>query len=198
MDDSVGIIAPYRPQANALQKRAQGSGIEADTVHKFQGREKDTIIFSSVDNEITTFADDPNLINVAVSRAENQFILVVPTCDTYGHTNTGDLIRYIEYNNFKVLDSRIYSIFDYLYKEYTEMRMVMLQQIRKISNQDSENLMYGLLLSILQQDVFSKLDVVCHTALKMLIRDTALLDEREQSYVRHPKTHMDFLIFLIS
>lgn len=194
-DDSVGIIAPYRPQADALQARAQGTDLEADTVHKFQGREKDTIIFSSVDNEITTFADDANLINVAVSRAENQFILVVPTCNSYGHTNTGDLIHYIEYNNFEVLNSRIYSIFDYLYKEYTEMRMHMLKRIRKISNQDSENLMYSILLSILEQDAFSKLDVVCHTALKTLIRDTTLLDEREIAYVRHPKTHVDFLVF---
>ena len=31
---------------------------EVDTVHKFQGREQDAIILTSVDNVITDFVDD--------------------------------------------------------------------------------------------------------------------------------------------
>ena len=51
--DSVGIITPYRNQAEEVNK-VLGQDI-ASTVHKFQGRECDTIIISTVDNEPTEF-----------------------------------------------------------------------------------------------------------------------------------------------
>ena len=50
--ESVGIISPYRLQTNELQKVIGFRNIEADTVHKYQGREKDVIILTTVDNEI--------------------------------------------------------------------------------------------------------------------------------------------------
>ena len=50
---------------------------EVDTVYKFQGREKNTIIISTVDDELTDFVDDPNLINVAVSRAKKGWYLLL-------------------------------------------------------------------------------------------------------------------------
>jgi len=34
-------------------------------------------------------------------------------------TNIGDLIKYIDYNNFDVSESKIYSVFDLLYKQYS-------------------------------------------------------------------------------
>ena len=46
------------------------------TVHKFQGREKDAIILTSVDNVITEFVDDPRMLNVAVSRAVKSLTVV--------------------------------------------------------------------------------------------------------------------------
>lgn len=66
--EETGIIAPYKNQVEALAK--EFTDIDAATVHKFQDKEKDTIIISTVDDEITDFADDPYLINVAVSRAK--------------------------------------------------------------------------------------------------------------------------------
>ena len=66
---TVGIITPYRSQAEEINK-AIGTDI-ASTVHKYQGRECDTIIMSTVDNTPTEFSDDPNLLNVAISRAKN-------------------------------------------------------------------------------------------------------------------------------
>lgn len=65
---SVGIITPYRVQAEEINK-ALGSDI-ASTVHKYQGRECETIIMSMVDNAPTEFSDDSNLLNVAISRAK--------------------------------------------------------------------------------------------------------------------------------
>ena len=73
----LGIVTPYRNQTNALQTTFHGTSIIANTVDKFQGRENDVIILSTVDNEISDFTDNPNRLNVAVSRAIEQLILVV-------------------------------------------------------------------------------------------------------------------------
>ena len=49
--------------------------VDADTVHKFQGRQKEVVILTTVLDETwrgrtgLRFVDDPQLINVAVSRA---------------------------------------------------------------------------------------------------------------------------------
>ena len=56
-------------QVEALSKEI--TDIDA-AVHKFQGKEKENIIISTVDDEISDFADDPYLINVAVSRAKKE------------------------------------------------------------------------------------------------------------------------------
>lgn len=92
--------------------------MDISTVHKFQGREKNDIIISTVDNEITAFTDDPNMLNVAVSRAKNRLRLVVSENESNEKTNIGDLLKYIRYNNFEVINSEVYSVFDMLYKGY--------------------------------------------------------------------------------
>ena len=78
---SVGIVTPYRNQTNALQEAFTGTGIQADTVDKFQGRENDVIILSTVDNKITDFTDNANRLNAAVSRAIEQLIIVLNSGD---------------------------------------------------------------------------------------------------------------------
>ena len=119
--EETGIIAPYKNQVEALSKEI--TDIDAATVHKFQGKEKENIIISTVDDEISDFADDPYLINVAVSRAKKKLMLVVTGNEQSKERNITDLINYIQYNNFEIAESKIYSIFDYLYKQYTEERI---------------------------------------------------------------------------
>ncbi len=191
--EETGIIAPYKNQAEALGREI--TDIDAATVHKFQGKEKENIIISTVDDEISDFADDPYLINVAVSRAKKKLILVVTGNEQSKERNITDLIDYIQYNNFEVTESKIHSIFDYLYKQYTKERMVYLQKHKKISEYDSENLMYSLIKEIIADNKYSSLDVVCHFPLNMLIRNQELLNERECQYIRNSATHLDFLIY---
>lgn len=191
--EETGIIAPYRNQVEALSREI--TDIDAATVHKFQGKEKDNIIISTVDDEISDFADDPYLINVAVSRAKKRLILVVTGNEQSKERNITDLIDYIQYNNFEVVESKIYSIFDYLYKQYTKERIIYLQKHKKISEYDSENLMYSLIEEIIANNKYSSLDVVCHFPLNMLIKNPELLNEQECQYAMNPATHLDFLIY---
>lgn len=191
----IGIIAPYNHQVNALRQELASSGIDVATVHKFQGREKDVIILTTVDDEITDFTDDPNLLNVAVSRAKKQLYLVTSGNEQERHGNIEDLADYIAYNNFEVKDSTLYSVFDYLYRQYTKSRFAYLKKHKRISEYDSENLMYGLIQEILLSDNFSFLDVVCHQPLNMLIRDPYQLSDDECRYAMNSATHLDFLIY---
>lgn len=192
-NEETGIIAPYNNQVFAIKN--QIPDIDTATVHKFQGKEKDTIIISTVDDEITDFADDPYLINVAVSRAKRKLILVVTGNENIKDGNISDLIEYIRYNNFEVTESKIYSVFDYLYQQYTEKRMKLLKKSKKISEYDSENLMFVLLSEILTDDKYASLAIACHFPMNMLIRNLELLNEQECEYVMNLATHLDFLIY---
>lgn len=191
----IGIIAPYNHQVEALKRELDDPAIEVATVHKFQGREKDTIILTTVDDEITDFTDDPYLLNVAVSRAKKQLYLVTSGNEQVRHGNIDDLVDYIAYNNFDVQDSTLYSVFDYLYRQYTESRFAFLKKHKRISAFDSENLMYALIKEVLADDCFSTLDVVCHQPLNMLIRDPYRLNDDECRYAMNSATHLDFLIY---
>ncbi|MDE6152041.1 MAG: DNA2/NAM7 family helicase, partial [Prevotella sp.] len=129
--EDIGIVTPYKNQVN--QFHCQMEELDAATIHKFQGREKDAIIMSVVDNQITPFADDANLLNVAVSRAKKKLCLVMTGNEQERHGNIMDLLDYIHYNNCTVTDSKISSIFDYLYEQYTAERMAMLEHLPHIS-----------------------------------------------------------------
>ena len=193
--DSVGIVTPYRNQTNALQQAFKDTRIKADTVDKFQGQENDIIILSIVDNEISEFADNANRLNVAVSRAAHQLIVVVNGNEEKSDTNMSDLLGYIQYNNLEVIESEIYSVFDYLFRAYTEKRQTLLKGKKLISEYDSENLMYNLISDILKQDRFGKYDIATHVPLRMILRTPDKLDDAEVSYAMNPWTHVDFLIF---
>ena len=62
------------------------------------------------------------MLNVAVSRAKKRMRIVVSDSEKNGRTNIGDLIKYIQYNNFEIKHSEINSVFDMLYKCYEEKR----------------------------------------------------------------------------
>ena len=192
-NEDVGIITPYNQQVNQYQK--QIPSVEAATIHKYQGREKDVIILSVVDDQISEFSDDSNLINVAVSRAKKKFCIVLSGNEQALKGNISELVEYIQYHNFSVSASKVCSIFDYLYSQYTSQRISMLSRKKRISEFDSENLTYQLLSDILKEHPeFNHLGVVCHIPLRNVIRDTSLMNATEIKYATHPNTHLDFLI----
>ena len=191
---NIGIITPYREQVAALRKQL-GGGYEVDTVHKFQGREQDAIVLTSVDNAITDFVDDPHMLNVAVSRAVHSLAVVTSQDPRNDRTNYGDLARYIEYNNFEVIQSQVYSVFDLLYRGYAEQRRAYLQKHKRISEYDSENLMYAVIQEVLSEEAFEAIDCAAHISLVTLIKDYASLTEEEQIYARNLLAHVDFLLF---
>ena len=191
----IGVIAPYNEQVNAINAHLK-SNVDVATVHKFQGREKDAIIMSVTDDTINSFSDDPNLLNVAVSRAKHQFCLVVSGNDQPNSRNISDLLAYITYNNCTIVNSKICSVFDFLYEQYEDARKDFLKRHNRISEYDSENITFALLENIIEgNQSFSNLGIICHQPLRQLIRERSLLSNDERQYVSNGGTHIDFLIY---
>ncbi|MEW9110191.1 MAG: AAA domain-containing protein [Cytobacillus gottheilii] len=86
---SIGYVTPYRSQANLMEQllnefygeKLEKSDILAATVHRFQGSEKDVMIFDSTDSfshtrpgMLLTGKDSERLINVAITRSRGKFI----------------------------------------------------------------------------------------------------------------------------
>ena len=194
-NNSVGIVTPYRDQAEELQKVFENTKVKADTADKFQGQERSVIILSTVDNQIGDFASDPNRLNVAVSRAVDQFILVTDGNDNDEESPIHELIGYIQYHNHEVVNSKIRSVFDYLYKNNALIRADILRKYGKTSLFDSENLMYQVIRDVLCKNEFKKYDVVSHVPLRMILSDLSKLNTRELMFATNHLTHVDFLVF---
>lgn len=109
-DVSIGIVTPFRDQADYLNSRldnAMRGNVEVNTAHGFQGDEKDVIIYSLVVTDNSPkgkiyWIDNivPNLVNVAVTRAR-QTLYVVGNADyiksvSSEHKPLGYLIRYAQ------------------------------------------------------------------------------------------------------
>jgi hypothetical protein len=93
---AVGIITPFSQQATLIRIELEKEGISnltVGTVHSLQGDERLIVIFSSVygrkDQNASKFYDiGSNMLNVAVSRAKDAFI-VFGHPDVFGVTNAG-------------------------------------------------------------------------------------------------------------
>ena len=193
----VGVISPYRNHANLLKSHLP-EGAESDTIHKYQGREKDTIIFNTVRNQINDFIDNPNLINVAVSRAVNEFIVVKPKSMDLPHgTNIGDLIRYICYTTdpeTTIVKGKVCSVFDLLYKEYNKAFAKFIDKNRNIKGSSAEIIIHKLLGRLLNEPLYSSIDFVREYKLRDLVRGYEPFSEDEIAFINN-NSRLDFLLY---
>ncbi len=83
--EKIGIITPFRAQVAEIKRaffvldNPTFASLTIDTVDRFQGSDRDVIIFSSVvsrEEQINDFFTDFRRINVTITRAKKKFILV--------------------------------------------------------------------------------------------------------------------------
>ena len=110
IENAVGIITPFVGQKNSLKYALKNAGFNVDilklgTVHALQGAERPIILFSMVygkgDSGTMFFDRDnkPNMLNVAVSRAKDNFIVFANTdiLDKKARTPSGILSNHLSY-----------------------------------------------------------------------------------------------------
>ncbi|BCQ28565.1 DUF2726 domain-containing protein (plasmid) [Caballeronia sp. NK8] len=202
--DGRGFIAPFRAQV-ALSDKNLPADFVRDTVHKFQGRECDEIVFSTVldrkrDNrERMDFVDDPRIVNVAVSRAKKRFTLV--TGDEVFTANNGPiaaLMRYVEYHaeDKQIIRAPVVSAFDLLYREYDRSLMRLNARLRREDSEyKSEQIVAQLLREALSDP--SRQAITFHT--QILLNQVAsptnpALTAEERAYMRNGAS-CDFVLY---
>ena len=138
--------------------------------------------------------NDPNLMNVAISRAKKQLYVLVPQTKLPAGV-LKDLVAYIEYNQVNIIDSQVYSIFDILYSQYTEERTLWLQMNSRDSKEYiSETRFDELLNEILSKYNLRTLKIYKNYPLRNLIMQTSTLTAEEKKYLYRSGTHVDFLL----
>lgn len=199
---TIGVVTPYRKQANKAAEMLSNK-IQSDTVHKYQGRERDTMIMSTVldssykATQKMKFVDDARMVNVSVSRAVKQFILVTDH-DLFFQKgkHITHLIRYILYNTLdeKLVNSNVVSVFDLLYKRYSEKLIPLKKRMNPNTIWESEEVIRVLLEDILSREAFCGYEYRQQILLRNLLNDMSLLKKEEVSFVNH-RASLDFIIF---
>lgn len=203
-EDGRGFIAPFRAQATLSGTLLPADFIN-DTVHKFQGRECDEIVFStvldkkSITPKFLTFVDDPRMVNVAVSRAKHRFTLV--TGDDVFTKNNGHiaaLVRYIEYyaEEGQLLRAPVISAFDLLYKEYDQSLDRLNARLRRSDSEyKSERIVAQILREALDQEACRALKFHAQVPLNQLASTAnPSLTPRERSFMSNGAT-CDFVVY---
>jgi len=199
-----GYIAPFRAQV-ALSDTCLPADFIKDTVHKFQGRECDEIVFSTVLDKKRTnqnrldFVDDPRMVNVAVSRAKSRFTLVTgDEVFTAKNGHIAALIRYIEYyaKDEQIVRAPVVSAFDHLYKEYDQSLDRINARLRPgDSRYKSEQIVAQVLREALSDATYHGLTFHTQIALDQVASPTnPALTERELKFMRN-RASCDFVLY---
>lgn len=111
-DISAGVVVPYRAQRGLMNSEIPDySGVEVNTVEKFQGQERDMMVMSMVASDPgyvniqSEFLLDPHRFNVAASRMKRKLIIVAS--NSIFQTSTTDADRYDEQSAWKQLYNRL-------------------------------------------------------------------------------------------
>jgi AAA domain/Protein of unknown function (DUF2726) len=199
-ETDIGVTTPYRLQATKAADVLDQA--EADTIHKFQGRQKQVVILTTVLDETwrgrtgLPFVDDPQMINVAVSRAMQRFILVTNNDMLPTSRDIRDLVGYIRYHNpgEDVADSMVVSVFDLLYRAYSQRLRPIAARLRKELKYPSEDIIWTVLHDIIAEQLYAHMTVSSQVLLRNLLPDLSRLTLAQRAYVQH-RASVDFVVY---
>ena len=199
-ETDIGVTAPYRNQASKAADVLDQA--EADTIHRFQGRQKQVVISTTVLDETwrgrtgLAFVDDPQMINVAVSRAIQRFILVTNYDMLPTSCHIWDLVGYIRYHNpgEDVTDSTVVSVFDLLYRAYSQRLRPLAARLRKELKYPSEDIIWTVLHDIIAEQRYAHMTASPQVLLRNLLPDLGRLTPAQRAYIQH-RASVDFVVY---
>ena len=203
--ESVGIITPFRCQADLISQQFASDKVEADTVHKFQGRQKEEVVLSFVvnsldqnpnkeNNRLYNFVTNEKLLNVAISRGRKKVTAIVADKVYHADNNIiSDFIKYAEYlyGTDVTKKSTITSVFDMLYSEQSQ---ILLEKFRNRPHEHKTELLMCDIIDKLLVDYY-KIGYAMHIRLNSIVNSTDDFTPEELKYIKHPWTHVDFLFY---
>lgn len=204
--EEVGIVAPYRDQVSLVKQFLKSKDILVDTVHKFQGKERSTMILTTTsdrtvvydDPEHIDFLNNPNLINVAISRAKKH-LFVIATTEALNQEGTllGDLSNYASYysSHRARKKTNVFSVFDLMYDDYAPILQSMKNRMLKISEYESENIIATIIDDICRSKRYGLLSFKFNYPLRKILRTDTISDFEDKNFILAPGTHCDFVIF---
>ncbi|MFP7298155.1 DEAD/DEAH box helicase [Neobacillus niacini] len=160
---SIGYVTPYRAQANLmdllLQDLYQIEVLHADivsaTVHRFQGSERDVMIFDTVDSSpqeragmLLTGMDSERLINVAITRTKGKFIHVCNIAFIRRHVYNRKTIRQLVEHQEKHQQSvRTKDIGTWIKNQLPKLQWIHALKLEKVQN-DIEHAVSSIIISL--------------------------------------------------
>lgn len=136
------------------------------------------------------------MVNVAVSRAICQFVIVTDH-ELFNHEGKeiNALLKYIKYNTLdsEIVQSKIVSVFDLLYKDYSSKLNSLSRRLLSYSRYKSENIMDTILDGEFQKEEYVDYIYRRQIKLKNMLLDLSFLTEEEKDYVNHGAS-VDFVV----
>ena len=198
----VAVAAPYRLQADKAADSLGDAVGTVDTVYKLQGRQRRMVILTTVLSETGAgrgglkFVDDPRLVNVAVSRAIDHFVLVTNHQKLPRSRYLRDLAGYIEYRypDEQPDGSRVVSVFDLLYREYDEVLGPLAKRLSAGTESPAERIIEVVVGDILAEPEHRHLRVQSQILLRNLVPAPDTLGKDQRAFVRR-RSSVDFVIY---
>lgn len=147
---SIGYVTPYRAQANLMgllleglyEKECLSADIISATVHRFQGSERDVMIFDTVDSPhqervgmLLNGKDSERLINVAVTRTKGKFIHVSNQSFIRRHVYQGKTLRQlVEYQEKHHQSVKTKEIGLWIKNQHPKLQWIHARKLEKVFN----------------------------------------------------------------
>lgn len=200
--NDIAFAAPFRRQVSKAAEQLSDRIDTIDTVHRLQGRQKRMVVLTTVLSETwqgsqsLRFVDDPRLINVAVSRAVDSFVLVTNFDQLPKSRYIRDLIGYIQYQypDQPVGQSDVLSVFDLLYRDYDARLSPLAARLRDTAKYRSEEIIRVLLDDILADNDQRHLRASAQVHLRSLVPQGTRLTDAQAAFARRTSS-VDFVIF---
>ena len=168
---SIGYVTPYRAQAQLMdlilddlyQNERMTADIIAATVHRFQGSERDVMIFDTVEGPpqsragmLVTGKDSERLINVAITRTKGKFLHVSNQAFIRRYVFKGKTLRTLvdhQVKNQQMVDRR--DIGTWIRHQHPKLQWIHARKLEKVF-QDMDRARESIVISLPTQTSFTE------------------------------------------
>ena len=177
-----------------------------DLISPFKAVEKDIVVLSTIlaeksrnDNILKDLIENSNLINDAVSKAINRFILVSDGQMKNKASSKLTLLKeYINYQTFSDVSSKsdIKPVFPLLLSDFSDTLLkIFVNKLKKNTELTEDKLAHNVIKRVLETPAYSVFDWTFGLSLDNIIRNTDLLMEEEKAFITNSYFESYFVIY---